>query len=58
MMFIWIVGFGVLIYLLFKDDQLHLNKDSNAKSVLDSRLANGEISTEEYLSIIKVMKEK
>lgn len=57
MMFIWIIGVVVLIYLLVDTDLLNRNqKDDNSKEplqILKERLARGEITQSEYKQLKK-----
>lgn len=54
MMFLWIIIIGVLIYFLMNGDYDNiLNKKDNTTALekLNKRLANGDISVEEYNEI-------
>ncbi|MCF7927226.1 MAG: SHOCT domain-containing protein [Candidatus Izimaplasma sp.] len=53
-MFLWIIIIGVLIYFLMNGDYDNiLNKKDNTTALekLNKRLANGDISVEEYNEI-------
>ena len=65
MMFFGILIVGLLIYLLFKgtnnqnnaiSSSNHSNVNDNALEIAKSRLAKGEITTEEYENIKKTLK--
>jgi uncharacterized membrane protein len=57
-MFLWILGLGALIYFVMRDDKHIFYSENQSKSILDKRLASGEITPNEYATIMNNMKEK
>ncbi len=48
MMFIWIIIVAVIVFLYFDKGGLKFERKTNPLNIIDERLANGEISLEEY----------
>lgn len=48
MMFIWIFILGVIVYMYVEKGTFRFNRNTDPLSMLDERLAKGEVSFEEY----------
>lgn len=56
-MFIWLIIIGIIIYYYY-DGNITFTKKDNATSTLDNRLAQGEISIEDYNEIKSILKQE